>query len=205
MVEITYAINARNVTMMFLHRQKLRIVLYEDGRVDIKDEHDGNNGKALTEIDITRDDWKEEGEKGGSLESLIESNLKLFGFEVKRDEEKRIVYAKKTMYSYVIYTHKLAELFKKDAGVKITFYKNGKHTLESCSNESDSKNDSPDIVGTYFYSWRYFKARGLREDLLHEALKRDWSIGHTMHNADGSQKCVVCVRWDSRTPKPVFI
>lgn len=205
MVEITYAINARYVTLMFLHRQRLRIVLYEDGRVDIKDEHDGNNGKALTEIDITRDDWKEESEKGGSLESLIESNLKMFGFEVKRDEKKRIVYAKKTVYFYVIYTHKLAELFKKDAGVKITFYKNGKYALECCANESDSENDSPDIVGTYFYSWRYFKTRGLREDLLHEALKRDWSIGHTMCNADGSQKCMVCVRWDSRTPKAVLI
>lgn len=99
MVEITYTINAREVTLMFLHRQRLRIVLYEDGRVDIKDERDGNNGKALTEIDITRDDWKEEGKKGGSLESLIESNLKTLGFEVKRDEEKRIVYAKKTVYS----------------------------------------------------------------------------------------------------------
>lgn len=205
MVEITYAINARDVTMMFLHRQKLRIVLYEDGRVDIKDEHDGNNGKALTEIDITHDDWKEEVEKGGSSESLIESNLKTFGFEVKRDEKKRIVYAKKTVYSYVIYTHKLAELFKKDAGVKITFYKNGKYTLECCANESDGENDSPDIVGTYFYSWRYFKARGLREDLLHEVLKRDWSIEHIMRNADGSQKCMVCVRWDSRTPKAVLI
>lgn len=205
MVEITYAINARYVTLMFFHRQRLRIVLYEDGRVDIKDEHDGNNGKALTEIDITRDDWKEESEKGGSLESLIESNLKMFGFEVKRDEKKRIVYAKKTVYFYVIYTHKLAELFKKDAGVKITFYKNGKYALECCANESDSENDSPDIVGTYFYSWRYFKTRGLREDLLHEALKRDWSIGHTMCNADGSQKCMVCVRWDSRTPKAVLI
>lgn len=205
MIEITYAINARDVTMMFLHRQKLRIVLYEDGRVDIKDEHDGNNGKALTEIDITHDDWKEEVEKGGSSESLIESNLKMFGFEVKRDEEKRIVYAKKTVYSYVIYTHKLAKLFKKDAGVKITFYKNGKYALESCANESDGENDSPDVVGTCFYSWRYFKTRGLREDLLHEALKRDWSIGHIMRNADGSQKCMVCVRWDSRTPNPVFI
>lgn len=205
MIEITYAINARDVTLVFLHRQRLRIVLYEDGRVDIKDEHDGNNGKALTEIDITRDDWKEEGKKGGSLESLIESNLKMFGFEVNRDEEKRIVYAKKTVYSYVIYTHKVAKLFKKDAGVKITFYKNGEHTLESCVNESDSEGDSPDIVGSYFYSWRYFKTQGLREDLLHEALKRDWSIGRTMRNADGSQKCMVRVRWDPRTPKPVFI
>lgn len=205
MVEITYTINAREVTLMLLHRQRLRIVLYEDGRVDIKDEHDGNNGKALTEIDITHDDWKEEGKKGGSLESLIESNLKTLGFEVKRDEEKRIVYAKKTVYSYVIYTHKLANLFKKDAGVKITFYKNGNHTLESCANESDSEGDSPDVVGSYFYSWRYFKAQGLREDLLHEALKRDWSTGRTMRNADGSQKCMVCVRWDPRTPKPVFI
>ena len=205
MVEITYTINAREVTLMFLHRQRLRIVLYEDGRVDIKDEHDGNNGKALTEIDITRDDWKEEGKKGGSLESLIESNLKTLGFEVKRDEEKRIVYAKKTVYSYVIYTHKLAKLFKKDAGVKITFYKNGNHDLESCANKSDSEGDSPDVVGSHFYSWRYFKAQGLREDLLHEALKRDWSTGRTMRNADGSQKCMVCVRWDPRTPKPAFI
>lgn len=198
MVEITYAINAREVTLMFLHRQRLRIVLYEDGHVDIKDEHDGNNGKALTEIDITRDDWKEEGKKGGSLESLIERSLKMFGFEVKRDEGKRIVYAKKTVYSYVIYTHKLAELFEKDAGVKITFYKNGNYTLERCANESDIENDSPDAVGTYFYSWRYFKTQGLREDLLHEALKRDWSTGHTMRNTDGSQKCIVCVRWDPR-------
>ena len=204
MIEITYAINARDVTLMFLHRQKLRIVLYEDGRVDIKDEYDGNNGKALTEIDITRDDWKEESEKGGSLESLIESNLKLFGFEVKRDEEKRIVYAKKAVYSYAICTHKLAELFKKDAGVKITFYKNGKYALESCASESDSEGDSPDVVGTFFYSWRYFKTRGLREDLLHKSLKREWSIGHSMRNADGSQKCMVCVRWDSRTPKLAF-
>ena len=109
------------------------------------------------------------------------------------------------MYSYVIYTHKLAKLFKKDAGVKITFYKNGKYALESCANESDGENDSPDVVGSYFYSWRYFKARGLREDLLHEALKREWSVGHIMRNADGSQKCMVRVRWDSRMPKPVFI